>query len=75
MMLGQARRPRKVPTGMAARTHGVADPEQAMNDGERVKSLQASLTPLSDLDLMIKLGWGDTPQTQLPADWRERKNE
>jgi hypothetical protein len=30
------------------------------------------LQPLSDLDLMIKNGWGDTPQTKLPADWRTK---
>ena len=31
------------------------------------------LTAISDLDLAIKLGWGDTPQTELPDDWRTRK--
>lgn len=30
------------------------------------------LTPISDLDLMIKNGWGDTPQVRLPVDWRTR---
>ena len=31
-----------------------------------------NLQPLSDLDLMIANGWGDTPQLKLPTDWRER---
>lgn len=30
------------------------------------------LTPISDIDLMIRNGWGDTPQTKLPKDWRTR---
>ena len=34
---------------------------------------KASLTPMSDIDLMIKMGWGDTPQSDLPADWRTRR--
>lgn len=34
-----------------------------------------SLTPASDLDLMIRNGWGNTPRKQLPPDWRTRKNE
>jgi hypothetical protein len=29
-----------------------------------------ALQPLSDLDLKIASGWGDTPQTDIPADWR-----
>jgi hypothetical protein len=32
------------------------------------------LQPMSDLDLKIFLGWGDTPQHKLPEDWRTRKN-
>lgn len=28
-----------------------------------------------DLDLAIQNGWGDTPQTELPPDWRTRKKE
>jgi len=28
---------------------------------------------MSDLDLMIANGWGSTPQTQIPTDWRTRK--
>ncbi len=27
---------------------------------------------LRDLDLMIRLGWGDIPQPHLPNDWRNR---
>ena len=30
---------------------------------------------IKDLNLAIANGYGDTPQTQLPADWRTRKNE
>lgn len=33
-----------------------------------------NLQPMSDLDLMIENGWGDTPQVELPDDWRTRKN-
>ena len=32
-----------------------------------------TLTPLSELDELIRAGWGDTPQTCIPKDWRERK--
>jgi hypothetical protein len=30
---------------------------------------------MSDLDLKISLGWGDTKQYKLPADWRTRRKE
>lgn len=30
------------------------------------------LSPMSDLNLMIANGWGDTPQERLPHDWRTR---
>lgn len=32
------------------------------------------IDPLPVLDLMIEMGWGDTPQLQLPGDWRTRRN-
>lgn len=32
------------------------------------------LTPLSDLDLMIRNGWGNTRQDRMPKDWRTRRN-
>lgn len=32
-----------------------------------------TLQPLADLDLMIKNGWGDTPQTDIPSNWRTNK--
>jgi hypothetical protein len=32
------------------------------------------LTEMTDLDLMIAQGYGDTPQCDLPADWRVRRN-
>lgn len=28
-------------------------------------------TPMSDLDLMIRMGWGNTPRENLPDNWRE----
>lgn len=33
---------------------------------------ELALSPMSDLDLMIENGWGDTPQERLPTDWRTR---
>jgi hypothetical protein len=33
-----------------------------------------NLQPMSDLDLMIANGWGDTPQKKLPENWRTKKN-
>ena len=39
---------------------------------ERIRA-KIELTPMSDLDLMIANGWGDTPQSEMPPDWRERK--
>ena len=54
------------------------DPERAFIDAECSQSPEAayhrvSLKPISDLDLMIANGWGDTPQSRLPLDWRTRK--
>ncbi len=39
----------------------------------RPDGMRLALQPMSDLDLMIENGWGNTPQTQIPADWRTRK--
>lgn len=33
---------------------------------------RGELTPMADLDLAISLGWGDTPWSKLPADWKTR---
>lgn len=33
------------------------------------------LTPMATLDAMIRQGYGDVPQWQLPADWRTVKRE
>jgi hypothetical protein len=41
---------------------------------EFVATVTQELQPISDLDLMIRNGWGDTPQTKIPADWRTRTN-
>ncbi len=40
---------------------------------QRPDGMNLNLQPMSDLDLMIANGWGSTPQTQIPADWRTRK--
>jgi hypothetical protein len=37
------------------------------------KQPKLTLQPMSDLDLKIQNGWGDTRQTELPHDWRTRK--
>jgi len=36
---------------------------------------ELGLTPVSDLDLMIAMGYGDVPQNELPPDWRRRRNK
>lgn len=33
-----------------------------------------NLQPMSDLNLAIRNGWGDTPQSKLPPDWRQSFN-
>ena len=33
-----------------------------------------SLSPISELDEMIAMGWGDVPQVKIPSDWRTRRN-
>lgn len=49
-------------------------PSDEPEDAETVKAYPpVKLQPLSDLDLMIENGWGDTPQTSIPADWRTHK--
>lgn len=30
------------------------------------------MTPLSELTEMIRRGWGNVPQTEIPADWRDK---
>ena len=60
--------------GTSIRTHGFANPEQAAGNIKKSAALQFILTPISELNLMIKMGYGDTPQVDLPADWRMRKN-
>ena len=67
----------RTPTGLtkaAMRTPGFANPEQAAENAEILSAMKSALTPISELDLMIKMGYGDTPQVDLPADWRMRKN-
>lgn len=43
--------------------------ERAMPEDELV------MIPLTDLDLMIRQGWGETPRTEIPKDWRTRKGD
>ena len=38
-----------------------------------VNAPSLNLQPMSELNLKIANGWGDTPQTKLPPDWRTRK--
>lgn len=62
-----------------ARSMHISQAPTRPNDGieaeERSRALEKklNLTPMSDIDLMIQNGWGDTPQIQLPADWRTTK--
>lgn len=39
---------------------------------EPSKSIALNLDAMSDIDLMIANGWGNTPQTKMPSDWRTR---
>lgn len=51
------------------------DPEQALIVSEASAAFpHVKLDPMSDLDLAITNGWGDTPQPKLPPDWKTRKN-
>ena len=50
-------------------------PDRLLETKESHSAELARLQPISELNLMIANGYGDTPQTQLPADWRTRKNE
>jgi hypothetical protein len=47
-------------------------PDEFIDDGKTYK--EVPLTPISDLELMILNGWGDTKQTKIPSDWRTHKN-
>jgi hypothetical protein len=53
------------------------DPEEATIERESRPPARprvvVRLDPMSDLDLAIANGWGNTPQNRLPADWRTRK--
>ncbi len=31
------------------------------------------MSDMRDLDALIEAGWGDTPQTQIPLDWRTKR--
>ena len=61
-----------------ARAMGLPESESiCMSGNRRVKPARVdppklNLQPMSDLDLMIANGWGDTPQVDLPPDWRTR---
>lgn len=50
-----------------------ANPEHLLLASETMQDdVPIRLDPMSDLDLMIKNGWGDTKQINLPKDWRVR---
>ncbi len=36
----------------------------------RPPAIACRMNDMGDLDLMIQQGWGDTPQTHMPANWR-----
>lgn len=31
-----------------------------------------TMVPMSELDAMIAMGWGSTPRSEIPADWRHK---
>jgi hypothetical protein len=37
------------------------------------KQLNPGLLPMSELDAMSAMGWGDTPRSKIPDDWREKR--
>jgi hypothetical protein len=43
-------------------------------DNAAIDQIHQTYSPISDLDLMIQNGWGETPQYRLPKDWRTRRN-
>jgi hypothetical protein len=43
-------------------------PDDAVFDKLKSKSY----VPMSELDEMSRMGWGSTPQTRIPEDWRTR---
>lgn len=49
-------------------------PDHHYEDGKAFQSHE-SLIPMSDLDLMIKMGWGETPRHKIPADWRTSRRK
>ena len=44
----------------------------ALMGAEKEVPAAVNLTEMSELDCMVAMGWGNTPQYRLPADWRER---
>jgi hypothetical protein len=32
-----------------------------------------TFTPFSELDEMTRMGWGDTPQVEIPVNWRHKR--
>lgn len=48
-------------------------PDRAMERKDAIAQRAHDFTPMADIDLMIRNGWGDTPQPKIPADWRTRK--
>ena len=51
----------------------IGSDEDAVRANVEALSVEVLHTPMSDLDLMIANGWGDTLRGRLPADWRTRR--
>jgi hypothetical protein len=61
--------------GVAKRFFPMAESLQPMpDDGLLVESTPGRCESFADIELAIALGWGDTPQYKLPADWRTRNH-
>lgn len=48
-------------------------PRPDLSKEESPASKPIPLVPMSDLDLMIKNGWGGTARNQIPSDWKTKK--
>lgn len=58
---------------MRGGSHFLDPEENLLQQSASVTAPRIRLDPMSDLDLMMANGWGDTPQWRMPADWRTRK--
>jgi hypothetical protein len=61
--------------GVAKRFFPTAESLHPMpDDGLLVEATLGRCETFADIELAIALGWGDTPQYKLPADWRTRQH-